>query len=75
MRVFRVFLLIILFTCNAYSQDRSAILLSGKFNKVPLFSFFSRIETGYPIKFYYKRAWFENDSITVNLVSKPLPEA
>jgi hypothetical protein len=74
MRVFHVLLLIILFACSVYSQDRSAILLSGKFNKVSLVSFFSRIETDYPIKFYYKPAWFENDTITVNLVNKPLPE-
>jgi hypothetical protein len=75
LRVSPIILLIMLFTCNAYSQDRSAILLSGKFNKVPFISFLNRIEAGYPVKFYYKPAWFENDSVTVNLVNKPLAEA
>ncbi len=75
LRIYCFLLLIVFFASTAFSQDQSDVLISGKFNRIPLVSFFEKMEAGYPVKFFYKPVWFESDTISVNFENKPLREA
>jgi hypothetical protein len=74
LRVSSIFLLLLLFTSEASPQAPSAVIISGNYKKLPLITFLNRIESAYPVRFYYKSGWFEKDTVTFNVNGKPLQD-
>jgi hypothetical protein len=73
----RAIIIVILANClfqGILSQDISGTLFTGKFSQVPMTSFLSTMESGYPVRFYYKKEWFEKDTVSVNFENKTLDE-
>jgi hypothetical protein len=54
-------------TCLVYAQDIWSIKITANYNNIPLSSLLKDIEKKYPVKFYFKQNWFENDTVSINV--------
>ncbi len=74
---FRTFVYILVITFlsqKVFTQDPSEIILTGKFSHVPMASFLSSLESQYPVKFYFKGEWFENETVNISFENNTLEE-
>lgn len=73
-RTFIIIYLLLCFYGTASGQQGNEIRLSGQFRNISLLDLLGRIEAGYPVKFYYRSAWFEKDTLSVVLNGKTVEE-
>ena len=71
LKIFSVFILILILHLAVSAQNIQEKLISGKFQKTSLQEFFNQLEKDYDIRFYYRSEWIK--SYVVNQEFKDMP--
>jgi len=70
------FIILLLSFCNSrlMPQENRDLRISGNYDKIPMISVLSMLETQYAVRFYYKEEWFAHDTLQINIENKTVEE-
>jgi hypothetical protein len=60
---------------RTFAQSPDEIKITNNYKNVGIINFFNDLERQYPVKFYYKPEWFQNDTINLTLDNTSLHDA
>ena len=69
------FCLLVSLQGQLWSQEGGEVKLSGRFRHIVIIDFLNRIESSYPVKFYYRNSWFIKDSVDIILDGRTMEES
>lgn len=71
-QIITIFLLSLFLLQPLLSQQSDSLYISGFYSQTDVISFLQSLESQHPVKFYYKNEWFENDTVSLNFIEKPV---
>lgn len=72
LKIFSVFILILLLQLNSSAQNIQEKLITGNFQKTSIQDFFGKLEKDYGIRFYYRSEWIKTYVINQEFKDTPL---